>query len=152
LQNGRSEARIAFQEEPKLLRWFTAGLMVLSVAGGFLIVMALVVPPTPRSLQMTGYSGHLAEWSLTATLKKDESSDDFSGPLTMEHTGLCSLDGPEKKAGEMRLRLARFTSRIHAKVRIDGVECEYSGSMSDVYTGLMECPGRKPVPVAFWIN
>jgi hypothetical protein len=51
---------------------------------------------------MTGYSGHLAEWSLTASLTIDDSSGDFSGPLTMEHTGLCSLDGPEKKAGEMR--------------------------------------------------
>jgi hypothetical protein len=135
-----------------MLRWYTAGLVVLSVAGGFLIVMALVVPTMPRSLQMTGYSGHLAEWSLTATLTKDESGGDFRGPLSMEHTGLCSLDGPERKAGEMRLRLARFRSRVQAKVRVDGVECDYSGSLSDVYTGLMVCPGRRPVPVALWIN
>src|SRR5262245_61655751 len=126
--------------------------MALSVAGGFLIVVALVAPAMPRSLQMTGYSGHVAEWSLTATLTRQESSGDFSGPLMMEHTGLCRLDGPERKAGEMRLRLARFRSRVDAKVRIDGVECHYRGSLSDVYTGLMVCPGTRPVPVALWIN
>lgn len=135
-----------------MLRWYTAGLMALTFACGLLIVMALVVATKPRSLQMTGYSGHLAEWSLTATLTRDESGGDFSGPLAMEHTGLCSLDGPERKAGEMRLRLARFRSRVDAKVRIDGVECDYSGSLSDVYTGLMVCPGSRPVPVALWIN
>jgi hypothetical protein len=135
-----------------LLRWYTAGLVALSFAGGLLIVMVLVTPTMPRSLQMTGYSGHLAEWSLTATLTRDESAGDFSGPLTIEHTGLCSLDGPEKKAGEIRLRRARFTSTVEAKVRIDGVACDYNGVLSDVYTGLMVCPGSRPVPVALWFK
>jgi hypothetical protein len=126
--------------------------MALSFAGGLAAVMALAQPKMPRSMQMTGYSGHLAEWSLTASLTIDDSRGDFSGPLTMEHTGLCSLDGPEKKAGEIRLRVARFRSRVDAKVRIDGVECDYSGSLSDVYTGPMVCPGSRPVPVALWFN
>jgi len=139
-----------------MLRWRTAGLIALSFAGGLLTVMALVVvlvvPAMPRSLQMTGYSGHLAEWSLAATLAQDETGGGFSGTLTMEHTGLCSLDGPERKSGEMRLRLTRFSSTIDARVVIDGVECTYSGILSDVYTGMIVCPGGRPVPLTLWMN
>jgi hypothetical protein len=126
--------------------------VALSFAGGVALVMVLTLPIVPRSLQMTGYSGHLAEWSLSATLARDESGSGFFGPLTMEHTGLCSPDGPERKVGEMRLSLARFRSGMHAKMRMDGVECAYTGTLSDVYTGMMVCPGSRPVPVALWIN
>ena len=135
-----------------MLRWRTAGLIALSCAGGFLTVMALAVPPAPRSLKITGYSGYLAEWSLVANLAKDETGGGFSGTLTMEHTGLCSLDGPERKGGEMRLHLARFGSSIDARVFIDGAECTYSGILSDVYTGMIVCPGSRPVPLTLWMN
>lgn len=135
-----------------MFRWRTAGLVAVSCAGAFLTVMALVVPAMPRSLQITGYSGHLAEWSLVASLAKDETGGGFSGTLTMEHNGLCSLDGPERKSGEMRLRAARFSSTIDARVFIDGVECTYRGILSDVYTGMIVCPGRRPVPLTLWMN
>jgi len=124
--------------------------MALAFVSGLLIVMALTIAPTPRSLQVTGYSGQLAEWSLTAALVRDASGSELSGPLTMEHTGLCSVDGPERKAGEMRLRLTR--ARLDARVLIDGVECAYNGTMSDVYNGMMACPGSRPVPLTLWVN
>ena len=124
--------------------------MALSFAGGLLIVMAFAVPTIPRSLQITGYSGHLAEWTLTASLVRDASGRELSGPLTMEHTGLCSVDGPERGAGEMRLRLT--WSGIDAKVLFAGVECDYNGTLSDVYTGMMACPGSRPVPLTLWVN
>lgn len=136
----------------KLLRWYMAGLAALSFAGGLAIVLALGAPAMSQSLQMTGYSGHLAEWSLAATLVKDEAGGDFFGSLTMEHTGLCSLDGPERKGGKMRLRLSRFRSTISARIVIDGVECAYDGKLSDAYAGMLVCPGGRPVPLTAWIN
>lgn len=128
----------------------SVGVVALSFAGGLAIVLLLAAPMMPRSLQLTGYSGYLAEWSLAATLASNETGGGFNGALTMEHTGLCSLDGPEKKTGEMRLRLARFGSTMSAKVLIDGVECTYDGTLSEVYTGMLRCPGTRPVPLTVW--
>jgi hypothetical protein len=135
-----------------VLRWRSAGVMALSLAGGLATVLVLAAPNVPRSLQLTGHSGHLAEWSLVANLTNEEAGGTFVGALTLEHTGLCSLDGPEKKSGEMQLRLARFGSAMQAKVLIDGVECAYEGALSDVYTGMLTCPGSRPVPLTVWIN
>jgi hypothetical protein len=135
-----------------VLHWRSVGIVSLSFAGGFAIVLMLAAPNMPQSLQLTGYSGHLAEWSLAANLAKEETGGGFVGALTLEHTGLCSLDGTEKKSGEMRLRLAWFRSKIQATVLIDGVECAYEGALSDVYTGMLICPGSRPVPLAVWIN
>ena len=126
--------------------------MALSFAGGLAIVLSLWTPNMPHSVQLTGYSGHLAEWSLAANLAKEETGSGFIGALTLEHAGLCSLDGPEKKTGEMRLRLARFGSTMQAKVLIDGVECTYEGALSDVYAGNLICPGSRPVPLTVWIK
>lgn len=124
----------------------------LALAGALGVALFLATSPAPPSLQITGYSGHLAEWSITAALAKTASGRELSGPLTMQHTGLCSVDGPERKTGEMRLRLARFSSRINATLAIDDIECSYSGSLSDVYTGLMVCPDRQPMPLTFWMR
>jgi hypothetical protein len=129
-----------------------AGLSALSLAGALAIALHLATSPVPQSLQITGYSGHLAEWSITAALAKTASGRELSGPLTMQHTGLCSVDGPERKTGEMRLRLARFSSRIDARLAVDDVECSYSGSLSEVYTGQMVCPDRQPMPLILWMR
>ena len=135
-----------------MFRWRSTGVIALSFGGGLATVLMMDAPGMPQSLQLTGHSGHLAEWSLVAKLTKEETGSTFVGELTLEHTGICSLDGPEKKTGEMQLRLARFTSTMHAKVLIEGVECAYVGALSDVYTGMLTCPGSRPVPLTVWIN
>jgi hypothetical protein len=86
--------------------------------------------------KIDGYAGHLGEWELTATLSKDRIRE-LSGPLIMKHIGLCSQDGPEEKAGQMRLRPSLVSSWIEASLSIDGVECTYSAAMSDSHTGMM---------------
>ncbi len=106
----------------------------------------------PQSLQITGYSGHLGEWELTATLTKTASARELSGPLTMKHTGWCGANGPEEKSGEMQLTLARLSNRVDAKMVLDGTACSYSGSLSDTYTGTMVCPDKRPVPLMLWLK
>lgn len=112
--------------------------------------MAVANSSVPRSLEVIGYSGHLAEWTVAAALTKNGSGRDLSGPLTMQHTGLCSTSGPERKTGEMHLRLAWFSSKVEARLLIDGAECSYSGALSDDFTGLLLCPGSRTVPLTVW--
>ena len=118
------------------------------------IVLILLAPPAgAQSLQVIGYSGHLGEWELTAVVTEGTSSrtKEFSGPLTMKHIGLCSQDGPEEKTGQMRFQLLS-SSRLDATLVIAGIECSYSGRLSDSYNGMMNCPDRQAVPLKLWLK
>jgi hypothetical protein len=72
--------------------------------------------------------------------------------LTMKHIGLCSPGGPEEKTGEMRLQLSASSSRLNGTILVAGVECSYSGRLSDSYDGMMNCPDREAVPLKLWLK
>ena len=119
-----------------------------------IVLSALATPVGAQSLQVTGYSGYLGEWELTATVTENISgrTNEYSGPLTMKHVGLCTQDGPEEKTGEMRLQISALPPRLNATLLVAGVECTYSGRLSDSYTGTMACPGRGAVPLRLWVK
>ena len=106
----------------------------------------------PPSFEVMGFSGHLGEWEMTATLTRNGTSREFTGPLKMTHVGWCSQDGPEVKTGELRLKLARLSSSIGMTVHVDGNECAYNGRLSDAYEGVLTCPDRRPVPLTLWLR
>jgi hypothetical protein len=114
----------------------------------------LGVPAQAQSLQVIGYAGVLGEWELTATVteKASRRTKEFSGPLTMKHTGVCTQDGPEEKTGEMRFQLSSSSSRLDATLLVAGVECTYRGKLSDSYSGMMSCPDRQAVPLKLWVK
>ena len=123
----------------------------------FLLPMLLSVLATPaaaQSLQVIGYSGHLGEWELSAVVTEGTSSrtKEFSGPLTMKHIGLCSQDGPEERTGQLRFQMPASSSRLDATLVIAGIECSYSGRLSDSYNGMMTCPDRQAVPLKLWLK
>jgi hypothetical protein len=122
----------------------------------FLLIVlgALATPARAQSLQVIGYAGVLGEWELTATVteKASRRTKEFSGPLTMKHVGVCAQDGPEEKTGEMRVQISASSSRLNATLSIAGVECTYSGRLSDSYTGTMTCPDRQAVPLKLWVK
>ena len=64
---------------------------------------ALATPAGAQSLQVFGYAGVLGEWELTASVTGNDGSKDYSGPLTMTHVGICTVDGPEEKKGNIHL-------------------------------------------------
>jgi hypothetical protein len=107
-----------------------------------------------QSLEVIGYSGYLDEWELTATVTEDVSgrTKEYSGPLTMRHVGLCTQDGPEEKTGEMRFQISASFNRFNATLLVAGVECTYSGRLSDSYNGTMNCSGREAVPLKLWVK
>ena len=118
------------------------------------VLAALATPALGQSRQVVGYAGVLGEWELTATVTGNPSwwSSDYVGPLTLTHVGLCTQDGPERKIGEIRFRISGLFSSMKATLQVDGVECAYSATLSDAYQGLMNCPGRRPVPLTVWLK
>ena len=119
-----------------------------------IVLGALATPAGAQSFQVIGYSGYLGEWELTATVTENVSgrTNEYSGPLTMKHVGLCTQDGPEEKTGEMRLQISASSSQLNATFSVAGVECTYSGRLSDSYTGTMNCPDRQAVPLKLWVK
>lgn len=119
-----------------------------------IVLSALAAPAAAQSLQVVGYSGTLGEWELTGTVTETASGQikEYSGPLTMKHVGLCTQDGPEEKTGEMRLQISASLSQLNATFSVAGVECTYSGRLSDSYTGMMRCPARQAVPLKLWVR
>ena len=117
-----------------------------------MLLGALATPAGAQSLQVFGYAGVLGEWELTASVTGNDGSKDYSGPLTMTHVGICTVDGPEEKKGEIRFRLSESSSRIQATLLVDGTECSYSARLSDFFTGTMNCPNRPAVPLKLWVK
>jgi hypothetical protein len=70
----------------------------------------------------------------------------------MMHVGICTVDGPEEKKGEIRFRLSESSSRIQATLLVDGTECSYSARLSDFFAGSMNCPNRPAVPLKLWVK
>ena len=122
--------------------------LLLSIA-----LSALIKPLHAEPLEVIGYSGYLGEWELTATVTATAPPRKaYSGPLTMKHVGLCTQDGPEEKSGQMHFELSASSSRIDATLSIAGIDCSYSGRLSDSYTGTMTCPDRETVPLRIWLK
>jgi hypothetical protein len=116
------------------------------------VLGTLATPAGAESLEVLGYAGVLGEWELTASVTGNDNTRAYSGPLTMTHVGICTVDGPEEKKGEIRFRLSQSPSRIQATLLVDGTECSYSARLSDFFSGTMNCPNRPAVPLKLWVK
>jgi hypothetical protein len=121
------------------------------LAGAALYVLPASIVP---AMELLGQAGVLGEWELTGNLVESGTGarKEFSGLVKMKHVGMCSVDGPEEKAGEIRLRLARAESRLRADLMLDGIPCTYSARKTHGYEGTMSCSGRRPVPLLLWLR
>jgi len=117
-----------------------------------ILLGALATPAAAEPLQIIGYAGVLGEWELTASVTGNDSTKDFVGSLTMTHVGICTVDGPEEKKGEIRFQISQPSSQMSATLLVDGVECTYSGRLSDFFTGVMNCPNKPAVPLMLWVK
>jgi len=117
-----------------------------------MVLVAFASSAGAQSLQIFGYSGLLGEWELSASVTEKESSGtkEFSGPLTMTHVGICTVDGPDERTGQIHLRIS--AARMRATLLVDGVECHYRGRLSDFFSGTMYCPDRPEVPLKLWVK
>jgi hypothetical protein len=118
----------------------------------FLVMAWTVVlsgSPSAQTRTVTGQAGILGEWDLTATVTEqaDSSGRQWTGPLSLKHVGFCSVDGPEEKTGELRIRVSDPPADATATLLIDGQVCTFSGKFQDGYDGVMSCPDRRAVPM-----
>jgi hypothetical protein len=100
----------------------------------------LRLQPGAESLEVLGYAGVLGEWELTASVTGNDDTSAYSGPLTMTHVGICTVDGPEEKKGEIRFRLSGSSSRIQATLLVDGIKCSYSAPIIGLFFRNHELP------------
>jgi hypothetical protein len=52
----------------------------------------------------------------------------------------------------MRFQISAASSQLNATLSVAGIECTYSGRLSDSYTGTMNCPDREAVPLKLWLK
>jgi hypothetical protein len=113
-------------------------------------------PAQSRSLQINGTAGYLSEWELngSVTEKGPPGSNEFSGALVWKHVGLCSVNGPEEKAGDIKFQIAKSSSssRIQAAISLNGAQCTYNGEFSGSTSGHMDCTDAKGVPLSISIK
>jgi hypothetical protein len=135
---------------------WTFPIMPKAAAAAILAAVAAIgvaADAEPQTLQLSGQSGFLGEWELSATVTEQTAGGrkEFSGPLTMTHTGVCAVDGPEEKTGRINLRMLA-SSRVKATLVFDGRECTYQGALSAAHVGAMECPGGEGPPISLWLK
>jgi hypothetical protein len=116
--------------------------------------MALPGVSIAQSRAVTGQAGILGEWEVTATVtpQADSGGPQWTGPLSLKHVGFCSVDGPEEKTGELRLRVSDPPREATATLLIDKQACTFSGTFRDGYDGFMSCPHRRDVPMTLFVE
>lgn len=113
-------------------------------------------PALAQMRQVTGTAGYLSEWELKGALSERHSTGGraFSGLVTWKHIGLCSVNGPQERSGEMSYDIAGSgaASRIKATISFEGAQCTFSGNFSDNMTGYLDCPDAKGVPLSLSVK
>lgn len=105
-------------------------------------------------MRVNGQAGVLGEWELSAVVTETNANNkkEYSGPLTLTHTGLCTKDGPQQKAGELRFEFSRAATRIDATVLLDGAVCSFNAKKSEAFKGVMKCAGQEDLPLLVWVR
>ncbi|MFH0300216.1 hypothetical protein AAFX91_23895 [Bradyrhizobium sp. 31Argb] len=118
------------------------------------VALCLCDVPKLGAMEFLGQAGVLGEWELTGNLIESGSGlrKEFSGPLKMKHVGICTQDGPEERAGEIRLQLAGPDAQVTAEMVLDGARCSYTARKTRAYEGTLSCTGRASVPLLVWLK
>jgi hypothetical protein len=119
-------------------------------------VLAAAAPAQARTLRIDGKSGYLSEWEVKAevTAKVSRGREEFSGPVTLRHVGVCSPNGAVEKSGTLKFHISKslWSSQIHATLLIDGAQCTYNAKMSKYSSGFMDCPGGASIPLTLSVQ
>jgi len=102
----------------------------------------------------SGQVGYLQEWELKASLAKSVSGGriEYSGPVTLRHVGLCSVNGVEEKSGNMRLTMSRAPGPAEGTLAMEGDSCRIVANQAPSYSGLLTCHNGQGVPISFSIE
>ena len=108
------------------------------------VALCLCHVPPLGAMEILGQAGVLGEWELTGHLTESgpDARKQFSGPLKMKHVGICTRDGPEERAGEIKLQITGADPQVTAELVLDGAPCTYSARKTHNYEGTLSCEGR----------
>lgn len=117
-----------------------------------LTLSILVAPACAEPLQIYGTTGYAGEYELRGSVSEQylNGKREMSGQLITRHTALCTRDGPKETVGEIRLELSKSSSRIAAILDFDGSKCTYKGTLSESYSGFMDCGREGSFPLKLW--
>jgi hypothetical protein len=120
------------------------------------LLTAGVAQAQAGSLRLEGHAGYLSEWELNGevTAAPAAGREQFSGPLTLKHVGLCSANGPEERSGTIEFYISKsaWSSEIHATLSINGARCSYNGSPSGSSAGFMDCSDGNGIPLTLLLK
>ena len=102
----------------------------------------------------SGQVGYLQEWELKASLARTVSGGriEYSGPVTLRHVGLCSVNGVEEKSGKLRLTMSRLPGAAEGTLAMEGDSCRITATQAPPYSGLLTCRNGQGVPINFSIE
>lgn len=120
------------------------------------VAVAILAPnaANARSLQIEGKAGYLSEWDVAGNVAEDTGSDTMRGRISWKHTGLCTVNGPVEKSGDITFRISGWGpfSRLEATMSFEQSQCTYSGSFSGGTKGTMDCTDAKGIPITLSIK
>ena len=113
-------------------------------------------PANAHTLQIVGTAGYLSEWEVKASAESDgaDAAGEHQGTITWKHVGLCTVNGPVEKSGNIRFRISGWGpfTRIDATMSFEHSLCSYSGSFSGRTNGTMDCSDAKGIPLSLTIK
>jgi hypothetical protein len=117
-----------------------------------ILVCAAAPVALAQSYSASGQVGYLQEWEMKASLAKTPAGtvEDFSGPVTLRHVGLCSVNGVEEKSGTLRLSVSR--SGVEGTLAMEDDSCRIAAVAAPSYSGLLRCRNGEGVPIHFSID
>ena len=117
-----------------------------------ILVCATAPAALAQSYSASGQVGYLQEWEMKASLAKAPAGtvEDFSGPVTLRHVGLCSVNGVEEKSGTLRLSVSR--SGVEGTLAMEDDSCRIAAVAAPSYSGLLRCRNGEGVPIHFSID
>ncbi|MEZ5788957.1 MAG: hypothetical protein R3D62_21280 [Xanthobacteraceae bacterium] len=109
----------------------------------FLVLVLAPVAVQAEGVTVSGKLGFMGEWEVKANAREQASAArEFSGPLTLTHVGLCTVNGPVEKLGGIRFRRTGLVgSGIEATLTFDGKQCTFAARGAKTYEGTLECSG-----------
>lgn len=107
-----------------------------------------------QSYSADGQIGYLQEWEMKGNLAKTmtRAGENYTGPVTLRHVGLCSANGIEEKSGLVQLRILSKNSGFDGTLALADDNCRISASGGQPYTGLLSCRNGQGIPIHFTIG
>jgi hypothetical protein len=127
------------------------------LVGALLVAISICVAAQgvlAQSYLANGQIGYLQEWEMKGSLTKTATSASvvYSGPVTLRHVGLCSVNGVEEKSGAVEFRVSLKTASVEGKLSMKDDDCRIVASAPPSYSGLLNCRDGQGIPMKFSIE